>query len=63
MKMGNFITEYEYKMASMIADVICGGDVDPGTLITEEYVLRLERETFVELCKQEKKHRKGSNTC
>jgi len=41
-------------MASMIADVISGGDVDPGTLITEEYVLRLERETFVELCKQEK---------
>ncbi|WP_461833390.1 3-hydroxyacyl-CoA dehydrogenase/enoyl-CoA hydratase family protein [Desulfothermus sp.] len=54
MKTGNFITEYEYKMASMIADVICGGDVDPGTLITEEYVLRLERETFVELCRQEK---------
>ncbi len=54
MKMGNFITEYEYKMASMIADVICGGDVDPGTLITEEYVLSLERETFVELCKQQK---------
>lgn len=54
MKTGNFITEYEYKMASMIADVICGGDVDPGTLVTEDYVLKLERETFVELCKQEK---------
>ena len=54
MKIGNFITEYEYKVASMIADVICGGDVDPGTLITEEYLLRLERDTFVELCKQEK---------
>ncbi len=54
MKMGNFITEYEYEMASMIADVISGGDVDPGALITEEYLLKLERDTFVELCKREK---------
>ncbi len=50
MKMGNQITEYEERMAGIIADVICGGDVNPGTLITEEYLLQLERENFLRLC-------------
>ena len=54
MKMGAFITEYEYEMASQIALVMCGGDVNPGTLITEEYLLQLERETFVRLCGNKK---------
>lgn len=50
MKMGNFVTEYEAEMGSVIADVICGGDVNGGTLITEEYLLQLERENFLKLC-------------
>ncbi len=36
--------------SSIIADVICGGDVNPGTLISEDYLLRLERESFLKLC-------------
>ncbi|MDK2791352.1 MAG: 3-hydroxyacyl-CoA dehydrogenase [Deferribacteres bacterium] len=54
MKMGGFITEYEEYLGSMIADVITGGDVNAGTLISEEYLLKLERETFVKLCTQKK---------
>ncbi len=50
MKMGAHITEYEEKMGGIIADVICGGDVNPGTLVTEEYLLKLERENFLKLC-------------
>jgi len=50
MKMGEHITEYEEEMGGVIADVICGGDVNPGTLISEEYLLRLERENFLKLC-------------
>lgn len=54
MKEGGFITEYEYEMGSTVAWVITGGDVDPGTLITEQYVLDLEREAFVGLCRNQK---------
>jgi 3-hydroxyacyl-CoA dehydrogenase len=50
MRMGGQITEYEEEMGGIIADVICGGDVNPGTLISEDYLLRLERESFLKLC-------------
>ncbi len=50
MKMGSHITDYEEKMGGIIADVICGGDVNPGTPVTEEYLLKLERENFLKLC-------------
>ena len=54
MMMGNFITEYEAEMGGVIADVICGGDVNPGTLVTEDYLLQLEREKFLKLCGNKK---------
>jgi 3-hydroxyacyl-CoA dehydrogenase len=54
MRMGGFITEYEEFLGSTIADVITGGDVPADTLITEQYLLDLEREAFVRLCGQKK---------
>ncbi|TKB23238.1 3-hydroxyacyl-CoA dehydrogenase [Desulfopila sp. IMCC35006] len=54
MQMGNFITEYEAEMGTIIAQVMCGGDVNPGTLISEEYLLQLERENFLKLCGNKK---------
>lgn len=54
MMVGNYITEYERYMAGLIADVITGGDVSSGTLITEQYLLDLEREKFLKLCGQRK---------
>jgi len=54
MKMGQFITEYEAEMGGIIADVICGGDVNPGTIISEEYLLKLERDNFLKLCTNKK---------
>ncbi len=54
MKMGNFISEYEMEMGTLIGQIICGGDVAAGTLITEEYLLQLEREGFVKLCGNKK---------
>lgn len=54
MRMGNFVTEYEEYLGSVIADVITGGDVNAGTLITEEYLLKLERDAFVQLCTKKK---------
>ncbi|KAB2891731.1 MAG: 3-hydroxyacyl-CoA dehydrogenase [Desulfobulbaceae bacterium] len=54
MMMGKFITEYELEMGTLIAQVICGGDVAAGTLISEEYLLQLEREGFLKLCTNKK---------
>lgn len=54
MKMGNFISDYEYEMGTLIGQIICGGDVAAGTLITEDYLLQLEREGFVKLCGNKK---------
>ena len=51
---GGFISEYDRILAGTIADVITGGDVPGGTVITEQYLLDLEREAFVSLCGQKK---------
>jgi 3-hydroxyacyl-CoA dehydrogenase len=47
---GGYISEHDRYLASGIADVITGGDVPQGTLITEQYLLDLEREAFVRFC-------------
>ena len=54
MQKGGFISEYDQFLAGTVAEVITGGDVPGGTLITEEYLLELEREAFVRLCAQKK---------
>jgi 3-hydroxyacyl-CoA dehydrogenase len=54
MKMGGFATEYEEVIGGYIADIMCGGDVPPGTIITEQYLLDLERESFLKLCGNKK---------
>jgi 3-hydroxyacyl-CoA dehydrogenase len=54
MQQGGFVTEYEQEIGGIIADVITGGDVPPGTEISEKYLLELEREAFLKLCGKKK---------
>ena len=54
MKEGGFISEHDYDIASRIAEVLCGGDVDPGSLVDEDWLLALERKHFVALTKTAK---------
>ena len=51
---GRFISPYDYEIASRIATVICGGEVDRNSTVDEEWLIRLERKHFVELAQQEK---------
>lgn len=51
---GRFISEYDYEIASRIATVLCGGEVDRGSFVDEDWLLRLERQHFVELAQQKK---------
>jgi 3-hydroxyacyl-CoA dehydrogenase len=46
---GRFISEHDYEIASRIATVLCGGEVDRGAIVDEEWLIRLEREHFVAL--------------
>ena len=50
MRQGDYITDYEVKLGAKIAEVLCGGNVTPGTPVTEQYILDLEREGFKSLC-------------
>ena len=54
MRQGDYITEYEVKLATKIAEVVCGGNITPGTPVSEQYVLDLEREGFKSLCGEKK---------
>jgi 3-hydroxyacyl-CoA dehydrogenase len=49
MKEGGFISEHDYTIGCRIAETLCGGDVDAGTLVDEQWLLDLERRNFMEL--------------
>ncbi|RPE81709.1 3-hydroxyacyl-CoA dehydrogenase/enoyl-CoA hydratase family protein [Vulcaniibacterium tengchongense] len=51
---GRFISPHDYEIASRIATVVCGGEVDRGAVVDEEWLLRLEREHFVALAQMPK---------
>jgi len=51
---GRFISPYDYEIAVRIATVLCGGEIDRGSLVDEDWLLKLERQHFVELAQQEK---------
>ncbi|TDV09869.1 3-hydroxyacyl-CoA dehydrogenase/enoyl-CoA hydratase family protein [Paraburkholderia caballeronis] len=46
---GRFISEHDFLIASRIAEAVCGGDVEAGSLVDEEWLLALERRAFVDL--------------
>ncbi len=54
LKEGLYITDHDAVVATKLAYVLTGGDVDQNTLVTEEYLLDLEREAFLSLCGEEK---------
>jgi len=54
MRDGGFISAHDFHIASLIAHVVCGGDVDAGTLVTEDYLMALERKAFCSLIEHPK---------
>ena len=49
MRDGGFISAHDFKLGQMIASIVSGGDVDPGSLVSEQWLLDLERKAFMEL--------------
>ncbi len=54
MRDGGFISAHDFHIGKLIAEVVCGGDVDAGTLVTEEYLMALERKAFCALVQHPK---------
>ena len=54
MRQGEYISDHEVKIATKVAEVLCGGNVTPGTPVSEQYILDLEREAVKSLCGERK---------
>jgi 3-hydroxyacyl-CoA dehydrogenase len=54
MRQGEYISDHEVKIGNKVAEVLCGGNVSPGTPVSEQYMLDLEREAFKSLCGERK---------
>jgi len=54
MEAGHYISEHDKKIADKLAYVMAGGDLSEATLVTEQYLLDLEREAFLSLCTERK---------
>ena len=51
---GNYISEHDKKISEKLGYVMCGGDLSAPTLVSEQYLLDLEREMFLSLCGEKK---------
>ena len=54
MQRGKYATEHDALIARKLAYVMCGGDVSEQSLVSEQYLLDLEREAFLSLCGEKK---------
>lgn len=54
MREGEYISDHDVMVANHVAYILCGGNVQPGTLVSEQYFLDLEREAFLSLCGEKK---------
>lgn len=51
---GGYATDHDLTVAKKLAYVMCGGDLSEPTLVSEQYLLDLEREAFLSLCGEKK---------
>ena len=53
MRDGGFISAYDFEVGKRVARVLCGGEVESGSLVDEEWLLALERAEFMHLLRHE----------
>jgi 3-hydroxyacyl-CoA dehydrogenase len=49
MRDGGFISAHDFKLGDMIAEIVSGGDIDQGSVVSEQWLLDMERKAFLEL--------------
>ena len=51
---GNYMSDHDRIISEKLGFVLCGGDLSENTVVSEQYLLDMERKAFVELCKEKK---------
>lgn len=59
---GHFISEHDYDIAGRIAATLTGGDLETGSLVSQDWLLKLERDNFLELLQNEKTQARIAHT-
>ena len=54
LRWGNYVSDHDMKIALEIAYVLCGGNIKPNSMVSEQYLLDIEREAFLRLIGEEK---------
>ena len=54
MRQAEYISDHDVKIANHVANILCGGSLTPGSMVSEQYLLDLEREAFLSLCGERK---------
>ena len=54
MRQGEYISDHDAKIGHHVANILCGGSLTPGSLVSEQYLLDLERQAFLSLCGERK---------
>jgi 3-hydroxyacyl-CoA dehydrogenase len=59
---GGYASEYDGVVARKLADILAGGPLSAPQMVSEQYVLDLEREAFVSLCGEKKTQERIAHT-
>jgi len=59
---GAFATDHDVTVATHLAEILCGGNITPGTPVSEQYLLDLERQHFLSLCGERKTQERIAHT-
>jgi len=62
MREGGFISPYDFEIGLKVAHVLCGGEIEPGSLVDENWFIELERREFMNLLRQEKTQARIAHT-
>jgi 3-hydroxyacyl-CoA dehydrogenase len=62
MREGGFISAYDFEVGLKVARVLCGGELEPGSLVDENWFIELERREFMNLLRHEKTQARIAHT-
>ena len=62
MRDGGFISAYDFEVSLRVARVLCGGDVEPGSVVDEKWLLDLERAEFMQLLRDARTQERIAHT-
>ena len=62
LRQGEYASDHDVVVATHLATILCGGNVTPGTPVSEQYLLDLEREHFLSLCGERKTQERIAHT-